>query len=231
MWPPYKLHGWGSYKVSCWMALCWHWGFFLNAKSFCKTQIVYSWWFCPLTQITLSDYSVKFKFEMLFFKTLTTLTVIKLTSLTESSGALLRHPGSLNRECSPTISNILISQVKEKKKNTPIFCLWADCSVSRSFSAPQRGPHGQMAGDSCYLLRKHEGLLSSETRVCVRVSVCGVLCGVLVWWRSVHGSLLGTSELSPEPAVAGCSRFPPGLHVSACRLPPQTGTWMQKNTH
>lgn len=238
MWPPYKLHGWGSHNVSCWMVLCWHWGSFLNAKSFCKTQVLYRcWWFCPLTQITLADlHSVKFKFEMLFFKTLTIFTSIKWTSLMESSKTLWTHPGFFKQRMQShnfQYFNVTSQRGKKKKKNQKSNSLCMDRLLfSRSFSVlVQHQPWGQMAGESCYWSGNTKDLSSSETRVWVRVSECGVLRGVLPWWRSAHGSPLGSWELSPEPAGAGCSHSPPGLRVSACRLPPQTETCVQKNTH
>lgn len=80
-----------------------------------------------------------------------------------------------------------------------------------------------MAGDSYYLGKKHEGVVLKQN-ACTCVSVYRVLCGFLVWWKSVNVSVTGEWELSPGPAAAGCSHFPPGPRVSACQLPPPTGT-------
>lgn len=114
------------------MALCWHWGSFLNAKSFCKTQVLYRcWWFFPLTQITLADYRVKFKFEMLFFKTLTTLASIKWTSLMESSETLWTHPGFFKQRMqSHHFQYFNVTSQREKKKTEIQFFVYGQTAVS-----------------------------------------------------------------------------------------------------
>lgn len=59
----------------------------------------------------------------------------------------------------------------------------------RNFSViVQHWLHGQMAGDSCDLLRNHEGLALKQN-ACVCLCACRVLCGFLVRWKSVNVSV------------------------------------------
>lgn len=88
----------------------------------------------------------------------------------------------------------VISQKERKKKKEIQFFVHGQTPVSAevsqfSFSA---GRTDRWLVTVLTWSGNTKDLLSSETHVCVRVSVCGVLCGVLVWWWSVHGSLLGT---------------------------------------
>lgn len=202
MWPPYKLHGWGSHNVSCWMVLCWHWGSFLNAKSFCKTQVLYRcWWFCPLTQITLADlHSIKFKFEMLFFKTLTIFTSIKWTSLMESSETLWTHLGFFKQRMQShnfQYFNVTSQRGKKKKNRNPILCVWTDCcSVEVSQFLFSTSP-----GDR-WLVRVVTG--RETRRTCHQAKrVCGCVClSVVCSVGFCHGGgLLMDLPGAPESSV------------------------------
>lgn len=88
-----------------------------------------------------------------------------------------------------------MSQVKEEKKiKIPVLCIWADCSVSRSVSVLQQG---QMAGGSCHLVRKHEGLVVKRNAscVCVWCALWGSAGGELCSWISA-GHLRAQSRAS-----------------------------------
>lgn len=93
----------------------------------------------------------------------------------ESSGTLLTHPGFFKQRMQShhfQYFNVISQKDRKKKKRMLILCIWTDSCVSRSFSVlVQRRPHGQMAGDSCYLVRKHEGLVLKRN-ACVRACVC-----------------------------------------------------------
>lgn len=115
----------------------------------------------------------------------------------------------------------------QKGKKTKIFTCGQTPTVS-SFApcvnrkAVQRWLHGQVAGGSCYSLKKDEGLVLKRN-ACECVSCARWFLGG--WGLDVCRQHVG---LSPGPAVAGCSRFPPGPRASVCRLPPPTGTWKEE---
>jgi len=100
-------------------------------------------------------------------------------------------------------------------EQTPAMSSFASC-VNRK--AVQRWPRGQVAGGSCYSVKKDEGLVFKRN-ACECVSCARWFLGG--WGLDVCSQRMG---LSPGPAVAGCSHFPPGPRASACQLPPLTGT-------
>lgn len=92
----------------------------------------------------------------------------------ESSETLLTHPVFCKQRMQSHHFQYfnVISQKERKKKRNSILCTQTDSCVSRSFSVlVQRRPHGQMAGDGSYLVRKHEGLVIKRN-ACVRACVC-----------------------------------------------------------
>lgn len=96
----------------------------------------------------------------------------------ESSGTLLTHPGFFKQRMQSHHFQYFNVTSQRKKKRNPILCIWTERCVSRSFSVPvQRWPWGQMAADSCYLVRKHEGLVAKQNAACACVRL-GVLCSV-----------------------------------------------------
>lgn len=92
----------------------------------------------------------------------------------ESSGTLLTHPGFFKQRMQSHHFQYFNVTSQRKKKRNPILCIWTERCVSRSFSVPvQRWPWGQMAADSCYLVRKHEGLVAKRN---ARVRACVWVC-------------------------------------------------------
>lgn len=158
---------------------------------------------------------------MFFLKTCLTFASLKLNIPAGAYSRILTHPGFLKQRMQSRhfqYFNVII----KKKKTHQILCVWADACTSGNVVG-----FGHMDGwlvAAVTWSRNTKGLFSS--RMCV--------WGGALWGS---GSLLmyvlgrgGAWQLNPEPAAVGCSRFPPGLRVSACQLPPRTGTWKQADT-
>lgn len=124
----------------------------------------------------------------------------------ESSGTILRHSGFFKQRMQYYhFQHFNVTSQRGKEKKNPVLCIWADCSVSRSFSVLQQG---QMAGGSCHLVRKHEGLVvKRNARVrawCVCVCVC-VWCAL--WGSAGNGALFMDLCWAPESSVQSQQRL------------------------
>lgn len=148
-------------------------------------------------------------------------------SLLEASGKLLlTHPGFFKQRMQSHHFQYF-NVISQKKIRKEILHIWTDSCVNRSLSVfVQSWPHGQMAGDSCDLVKRHEGLVLKQNAC---VCVCGVLCRFLVRWKSVYEcGVCGSSVQSQQ--WLGVLAFPvvfvfqcAGLHHG---LGPES-----KNTH
>lgn len=109
-------------------------------------------------------------------------------SLLEASGKLLlTHPGFFKQRMQSHHFQYF-NVISQKKIRKEILHIWTDSCVNRSLSVfVQSWQHRQMAGDSCDLVKRHEGLVLKQNAC---VCVC-VVCSVGFWYG---GSLFMSVE-------------------------------------
>lgn len=94
---------------------------------------------------------------------------------------------SLNRECSPIISNIFNVTSQKKKKRKKFFVYGqTPASIEISQFLFSVGRTDRWLVTVVTRSRDMKDLFSSKTRACVCVCVCHVLCGFLLRWKSVR---------------------------------------------
>lgn len=147
-------------------------------------------------------------------------------SLPEASGKLLlTHPGFFKQRMQSRHFQYFNVISQKKKTRKEILCIRTDSCVNRSLSVFVRSwPRGQMAGDSCALVKRHEGLVLKQN-----ACMWCVLCRFLVRWEPVYVCWVCGSSVQGQQWL-GVLAFPLVLVFQRAGLHHGLGP-ESKNTH